>query len=80
MTSTPRSDMHKANAGHVRQNPAESPQQLMFEVVHGVHLAEECFDLEILECRRSLGEDVVGQFDVADSSRDRDGPDQRAEH
>jgi hypothetical protein len=52
----------------------------MFDVLHGVHLAEESFDLEILECRRSLGEDVVGQFDVADSSRDRDGPDQRAEH
>ena len=38
------------------------------------------FGLEILECRRSLGEDVVGQIDVADSSRHCNGPDQRAEY
>jgi flavin-dependent dehydrogenase len=36
--------------------------------------------LEILECRRSLGEDVVGQTDFADSSRHCNGPDQRAEY
>jgi len=43
-------------------------------------LAEECFRLEILECRRSLGEDVIGQTDFADSSRHCNGPDQRAEY
>jgi hypothetical protein len=36
--------------------------------------------LEILECRRSLGEDVIGQIDFADSSRHCNGPDQRAEY
>jgi hypothetical protein len=72
--------MPVANAGDVPQNLVEFPQQLMFDVVQGVHLAAEYFDLEALESRRSLGEDVVGQFDVADSSRDRDGPDKRAEH
>jgi hypothetical protein len=36
--------------------------------------------LEILECRRSLGEDVIGQTDFADSSRHCNGPDQRAEY
>jgi hypothetical protein len=41
---------------------------------------EECFRLEILECRRSLGEDVIGQTDFADSSRHCNGPDQRAEY
>ena len=43
-------------------------------------LAEECFRLEILECRRSLGEDVIGQTGFADSSRHCNGPDQRAEY
>lgn len=46
----------------------------------GAHLAEECFRLEILECRRSLGEDVIGQTDFADSSRHCNGPDQCAEY
>ena len=36
--------------------------------------------LEILECRRSLGENVIGQTDFADCSRHCNGPDQRAEY
>jgi hypothetical protein len=69
-----------AIAGHKPQNLVESPQQLMFDVVQDLHLGQEYYDLEALEGRRRLSEDVVGQFDVADTSRDRDGPDQRAEH
>ena len=36
--------------------------------------------LEVLECRRSLGENVIGEVDVADSSRHGNGANQRAEH
>jgi hypothetical protein len=36
--------------------------------------------LEILECRRSFGEDFIGQIHVADSSRHSNGPNQRAEY
>lgn len=36
--------------------------------------------LQIFECRRSLGEDVIGQTHVADSSRHGNGPHKRAEY
>jgi hypothetical protein len=58
----------------------ESLQQWMFGALHGAHPAAECFRLEILECRRSLGEDVIGQTGFADSSRHCNGPDQCAEY
>jgi hypothetical protein len=41
---------------------------------------DRCGRLEVLECRRSLGEDVVGEVDVADSSGHGESADQRAEH
>jgi hypothetical protein len=50
------------------------------QLLSAATVAGECFRLEILECRRSLGEDVIGQTDFADSSRHCNGPDQRAEY
>jgi hypothetical protein len=66
-----------ANSSHPT-SLVESPQQLASCRV--LIWPKSGSGLQILECRRRLGEDVIGQNDVADRSRHCNGPNQRAEY